>query len=114
MSEPFKMNDVDDETILDPPSKSGVLMIGIIAFAFFVLLVFFVGKFTGSISKVAEYGTNPVQTASGKNAKESDVFVFTDQNFADEIKDGVVLVDFWMDGCPPCVRMAPNVEKVAT
>ena len=39
----------------------------------------------------------------------------TDQTFEQEVlkADVPVLVDFWAPGCPPCVALAPVLEKIA-
>ena len=41
------------------------------------------------------------------------VKVLTDANFKEEIKEGVVVVDFYADWCGPCKMMAPVLDSVS-
>ena len=41
------------------------------------------------------------------------VKTFTDATFTEDVKNGVVLVDFWATWCAPCRRIAPIVDQLA-
>ena len=39
--------------------------------------------------------------------------ILTNQNFEEEIKEGVVLVDFFATWCGPCKMIAPVLSQIA-
>lgn len=48
-----------------------------------------------------------------KVADHADILTLTDQNFDQQLKNKVVLVDFYADWCAPCKMMVPILNDVA-
>jgi thioredoxin 1 len=46
-------------------------------------------------------------------ADHKKIKLLTDQNFGNQIKKGVILVDFWAAWCAPCKMMSPVLNDVA-
>jgi thiol-disulfide isomerase/thioredoxin len=42
------------------------------------------------------------------------IITLTEQNFIHQIKNKVILVDFWANWCAPCRMMAPILNDVAS
>ena len=46
-------------------------------------------------------------------ADHSNIITLTDKNFDHQLKNKIVLVDFWASWCAPCKMMAPVLNDVA-
>jgi len=44
----------------------------------------------------------------------SKVVYLNEENFKEEVKEGVVLVDFYADWCGPCKMLGPILEELST
>ena len=93
----FKMDDVHEGNIVHQSNTTPRIVVGLIAACFiFTILV------------VARIAYQP------PDSHQSDVVHLDDQTFEEQTASGIVLVDFYFDGCMPCQIMAPAVENVAT
>lgn len=104
MKEPFKMDEIRDETRIE---QSGVFM----GKGFLSLLVAIIMVIAALYVSQSMIGGN--SGPGNGDAKDAPIEILTDANFKDKVSSGLTLVDFWMYGCPPCDRMVPHIESVA-
>lgn len=76
-----------------------------IVYIFLLAIVFIIGIL---------YIITKRKLASIENVVESEkIITLTDQNFANQVKNKLILVDFWAPWCAPCRMMAPILNEVA-
>ena len=106
------MDDVHDDTIIE----NGSAGTGKAIIAGFCVMLFIIFAY-GVANIISGHGGHHSVTTSYEEDEQFDgpdeIVNLTDADFEEKIKDGVVLVDFWMDQCGPCERMAPAVKKLA-
>jgi len=54
-----------------------------------------------------------VQSQAGESQAARGALTLTDSDFAETTKQGVALVDFWSERCPPCRKQGPVVDRIA-
>ena len=65
-------------------------------------------RFAEFDAKAALLSFKPIETT------EDGILVLADANFMEAVNEGgILVVDFWMDGCPPCEDMVPVVKGLA-
>ena len=92
------MDDVHEGNIVHQSSNTPRIVVGLIIVACFILTALVVVRIA----------------YQPPDSHQSDVVHLDDTTFEEKTASGIVLVDFYFDGCMPCQMMAPAVESVAT
>ena len=75
-------------------------LIWISIFILFVVAVFFMRN-------------NALKISREQQTDSPNLIILTDRNFAETIKKGVTLVDFWAPWCMPCKIQNPVINQIA-
>lgn len=56
---------------------------------------------------------NALKMSREQQTDSPNLIILTDRNFAETIKEGVTLVDFWAPWCMPCKIQNPVINQIA-
>lgn len=95
---------------------SGIIRISLVFGAFFMFqsCTSAVNDTGNDAEQLAEEVDNNRKESSNANIADHKAIDLTDANFQATIEEGIVLVDFWAEWCPPCRIQGPIVEELAS